>query len=71
MLFGKVDVESACRDGKVRFEGSSDGRAMLDWMVATFALLRSRRAIAGTGARLFTRALAAKGRTVGVFDAQD
>jgi nucleoside-diphosphate-sugar epimerase len=71
LLCGKADIESACRDGKVRFKGSSDGRAMLDWMVATFALLRSRRAIAGTGARLVTRALAAKGRTVGVFDAQD
>src|SRR5262245_6861584 len=38
--------------GEVRFEGNSDGRAMLAWVVGTFALLRSRGGISCATARL-------------------
>ena len=56
LLAGEAAVKHFCETGDIRFEGNADGRKILDWIVETFASLRTRVGATGTKARLLRRA---------------
>ncbi len=57
LLSGVANLEVACQNGDILFEGNSDGRSMLEWIVGTFASFKGRSGITGAAARGLTRGL--------------
>jgi hypothetical protein len=58
LLSRRIDVASASDGGMIEFQGNADGRMMLDWLIATFDSVRSRRDVRGSMAGALTRWLA-------------
>jgi UDP-glucose 4-epimerase len=57
LLAGDAAVKHSRETGDIRLEGTPEGWKVLDWMVETFASLRTRAGATGTIARLLTRTL--------------